>query len=59
MEWNDKIGRKEIFIGMWDEQASLCAGQLLGIWMLFGGRVYERLDVHDVCSMIDDFSSFS
>lgn len=48
-----KIGHKEVFFtSMWDEQASLYAGQLLGIGMSCGKWVYEQLDMHDVCSML-------
>lgn len=53
MESNVKIGHKELFHwDMWDEQACLCAGQLLGIGMSFGKWICEGLDMHDVCSML-------
>ena len=54
MESNVKVGHKEGLLhwDMWDEQASVCAGQLLGIGRLCGKWVYEWLDMHDVCSML-------
>lgn len=46
-----KIGHNELLHwDMWDEQASLCTEQLLGIGMLCGNWVYERLDMHDGCN---------